>query len=177
MAASANATIKSTYFHPQHMLASYHYSDASTYPCAACERVVTGAGYSCDECDFNIHKACLSMPGSFFFATHSREHELTLTRLTASRWCDVCRETSRAGCYMYVCAPCNYDLHPRCVPTKMPAPIDGGAQGRRQVVQPNNGGGNAVVTGLHVVSGLADAAESVFSLVDIVSTLFSCTIL
>ncbi|XP_039792790.1 uncharacterized protein LOC120658589 [Panicum virgatum] len=302
-AASATATIRSTYYHPQHMLKSYHYSDASTYPCAACERVVTGAGYSCDECDFNIHKACftglpgsiclgrtqsdhgqgllaftlaltrldaaracrlceetsragrymylcaplevylhprcvlltagthfhpehllsmyfydgggatyacaaceraitggvgfrcgecdfsihaacLSLPGSISFAKHSREHDLTLTRLKASRWCDVCKETSHAGCYMYLCAPCNYDVHPRCVP----AADDGAQRPRAQLqpqrgqVQPNRGGdaARAVQTGLHVVGEAAHTAESVCTLVDTVSTLASvgaCTIL
>ncbi|CAN6168763.1 unnamed protein product [Urochloa humidicola] len=102
---AASATIKDTYFHPQHMLASYNYSDLSTHTCAACERVVTGAGYSCDECDFNIHKACFTMPRTVSFANHSREHELTLTRITGSRFCDVCKETSHAGSYMYL------DLH------------------------------------------------------------------
>ncbi|CAN6206063.1 unnamed protein product [Urochloa humidicola] len=180
---AASATIKDPYFHPQHLLASYHYSDASTHTCAACERVVTGTGYGCVKCGFHIHKACFAMPVSVSFAQHSREHELTLTRLKASRLCDVCRETSHAGSYMYVCAPCNYDLHPRCVPTKTPAPVDGGAQGRQVVVvvQPKNnrggGAGKAALTGLHVVSKLAHAAESVCTVVDIVTTLASCTIM
>ncbi|RLM87183.1 hypothetical protein C2845_PM04G32330 [Panicum miliaceum] len=184
-AASATATIRSTYHHPQHMLTSYHYSDASTYPCAACERVVTGAGYRCDECDFNIHKACFSLPGSISFAKHSREHDLTLTRLKASRWCDVCKDTSHAGCYMYLCAPCNYDVHPRCVPPTPVAAEDDGAQRppRPQAqqpqggqVRPNRGGdaARAVQTGLHVVSEVAHTAESVCTLVDTVNTLASC---
>ncbi|TVU37996.1 hypothetical protein EJB05_11343, partial [Eragrostis curvula] len=112
--ANASATIKSGFFHPQHPLTRYHYSEASTYPCAACERVVTGTGYRCDECNFNIHEACLGLPGSINFGQH-REHELTLGRLGASRGCNVCRETSPAGCYMYHCSPCNYDVHPRCI--------------------------------------------------------------
>ncbi|CAL5061686.1 unnamed protein product [Urochloa decumbens] len=110
----AAATINSTLFHPEHPLKRYHYGEGSTYSCAACELVVTGAGYSCDECDFNIHQACLiGLPGSIAVASHPG-HELTLTRLGASRWCDVCEETSHAGAYMYICAACNYDVHPRC---------------------------------------------------------------
>ncbi|CAL5085544.1 unnamed protein product [Urochloa decumbens] len=114
MAASATATIKSTYYHPQHMLASYHYSDASTYTCAACERVVTGAGYGCGECGgFHIHKACFTgLPGSF---SMSRSHSFRLTRLDASRPCVICKESSHAGRYMYLCAAFGFYVHPRCV--------------------------------------------------------------
>ncbi|CAN6206058.1 unnamed protein product [Urochloa humidicola] len=137
---AASATIKSKFFHPLHMLASYHYS----------ERVVTGAGYSCDLCDFNIHKACFTMPGSVSFAQHSHEHELTLTRLTGSRWCDVCKETSHAGSYMYHCAPCNYDLHPRCVPTKTPMPAPNNNMGGGA-----GSSGNAVLTGLQAAGDVA----------------------
>ncbi|RLN34961.1 hypothetical protein C2845_PM03G12620 [Panicum miliaceum] len=165
-AASATATIWSTYYHPQHMLASYHYSDASTYPCAACERVVTGAGYSCDECDFNIHEACLSLPGSISFAKHNRDHDLTLTRLKASRRCNVCKETSHAGCYMYLCAPCNYDVHLRCVPTPVPSSPNVGPTRTGPAEQP---AACAVQTGLHAVSEVAHTAESVCTLVDTVS--------
>ncbi|XP_062190179.1 protein VACUOLELESS GAMETOPHYTES-like [Phragmites australis] len=111
--AAANATIRSTFFHPQHMLAAYHYSEASTHPCAACERVVTGTGYRCGECDFNIHEACLSLPQRVNFDGHPG-HALTLIRLGANRWCDLCEETSLAGRYMYLCEPCNFDVHPRC---------------------------------------------------------------
>ena len=60
--AADSAAIKSTFFHPEHLLSRYHYSEASTHSCAACELTVTGAGYSCDECAFNIHEACLSLP-------------------------------------------------------------------------------------------------------------------
>ncbi|XP_066396501.1 protein VACUOLELESS GAMETOPHYTES-like [Miscanthus floridulus] len=105
---------KSTFFHQEHLLSRYHYSEASTHSCAACELTVTGAGYSCDECAFNIHEACLSLPLLVDSDGHPG-HELTLTRLAgASRWCDAGRETSGAGRYMYLCAACNYDVHPCC---------------------------------------------------------------
>ncbi|OEL15861.1 hypothetical protein BAE44_0023119 [Dichanthelium oligosanthes] len=116
-AASANATIRSTYYHPQHLLAVCHYSDASTHPCAACERVVTGIGYRCSECGFNIHKACFTgLPRSVSLGHHNG-HELTcaLTRLDASRVCGVCEEASHAGRYMYLCAALDVPVHPRCV--------------------------------------------------------------
>ncbi|KAG2646754.1 uncharacterized protein LOC120696225 [Panicum virgatum] len=177
-----------THFHPEHLLSVYCYDGAgAAYACAACERAITGGvGFRCGECDFSIHEACLGLPASISLAQHSREHGLTLTRLKASRWCDVCRETSHAGCYMYLCAPCNYDVHPRCVP----AADDGGAQRPRaqqqpqrggQVVQPNRGGrgdaARAVQTGLHVVSGVAHTADSVCTLVNTLASAGACMIM
>ncbi|CAN6184526.1 unnamed protein product [Urochloa humidicola] len=110
--AAANAT----FFHPaEHPLKTiYIYGEGSASSCAACELVVTGTGYSCDECNFDIHHACLTgLPVSIAVACHPG-HELDLYRLGASRCCDVCGETSHAGAYMYICVACNYDVHPRC---------------------------------------------------------------
>jgi hypothetical protein len=101
-AATGTATIKNDFFHPQHFLTRY--SEAPSYPCAACERVVTGTGYRCDECNFNIHEACLTLQGSMSFDQHRKDHLLTLTHLGAfSRCCDVCKITSFVGSYMYQC--------------------------------------------------------------------------
>ncbi|BAT02599.1 Os07g0609700 [Oryza sativa Japonica Group] len=111
----------SCFYHPEHLVTEHHYGEGSGSgsgnPCAACERVVTGDGYRCEhgECDFHVHRSCLALPASF--ALHERhEHELTLTRLTGSRWCNVCDVISHAGCRMYACAPCNFSAHPRCTP-------------------------------------------------------------
>jgi hypothetical protein len=123
MAADATAAaIKSAFFHPQHLLTRYR--EAPSYPCAACERVVTGTlYYRCDECNFNIHEACLlTLPESISFDQHTKkDHMLTLTHLGASRCCDVCKVTSAVGSYMYQCAQCDFDVHPRCTPLLAPA--------------------------------------------------------
>ncbi|TVU38018.1 hypothetical protein EJB05_11365, partial [Eragrostis curvula] len=114
MAADANARIVCHFYHPQHLVASYSYSEASTCSCAACECIVTGAGYRCEECDFNIHEACYQgLPLSATFDKH-KEHDFTLTLLGSSWRCAVCNESSHAGRYMYLCQPCNYGVHPRC---------------------------------------------------------------
>ncbi|KAJ1291829.1 hypothetical protein BS78_02G346800 [Paspalum vaginatum] len=108
-------TIESTFWHPEHLLAKYHYSEASMFSCAACELIVTGSGYSCDECNFNIHEECFTgLPTSITIPQH--RHQLSLCRLCpgASRSCDVCGVTSHAGRYVYHCAMCDYNVHPRC---------------------------------------------------------------
>ncbi|CAN6168767.1 unnamed protein product [Urochloa humidicola] len=107
----AVATIWNTFFHPQHILTSYHYNQAWMCPRAACECVITGMGYRCGLCNFNIHAACLSLPQHISFG----RHRLTLTLLGGSRWCDFCRETSHAWRYAYLCGTCNFGMHPRCL--------------------------------------------------------------
>ncbi|GJN11059.1 hypothetical protein PR202_ga29222 [Eleusine coracana subsp. coracana] len=115
MEATNNATVKSTFYHPQHLLSSFQYSGtgSSIYACAVCELRVTGTGYRCESCDFNIHESCFRLPQSHS-AADRHPHELTLTRLDASQRCDLCKETSHVGRYLYCCAPCNYAIHPRC---------------------------------------------------------------
>ncbi|CAL5085536.1 unnamed protein product [Urochloa decumbens] len=135
----AAATIKSTLFHPEHPLKIYHYGEGSTYSCAACELRVTGTGYRCHGCNFNIHQACLSLPVSISVACHPG-HELDLYRLNAgfSRRCDVCGVTSHAGAYMYICAACNYDVHPRCqslAGAAQPPQAHGGRRHRGRALQ------------------------------------------
>ncbi|XP_062188190.1 protein VACUOLELESS GAMETOPHYTES-like [Phragmites australis] len=133
----APATARS-FFHPQHLVVSYNYDGSSTYDCAACKRIVTGTGYRCDECDFNIHEACFSLPRSISFDQHP-EHKLTLIRLTASRCCDVCKGPSHDGSYLYRCVPCSFDVHPRCMP-----PLDDGAQPQQQQPPPQGQERNVV---------------------------------
>ncbi|XP_062186563.1 protein VACUOLELESS GAMETOPHYTES-like [Phragmites australis] len=129
----------SNFFHPQHSVVSYNYDDgSSTYNCAACKRIVTGTGYRCDECDFNIHEACFSLPRSISFDQHP-EHKLTLTRLTASRSCEVCKDTSHEGRYLYRCVPCSFHVHPRCIPA-----LDDGAQHQQPSPPPPQGWGQNV---------------------------------
>ncbi|CAN6363720.1 unnamed protein product [Urochloa humidicola] len=123
--ASATATIRSDYFHPQHMLAAYHYSNASTHTCDACELAVTGAGYRCDECNFHIHKACFTrpLPGSLSLGGEAHDPNWALTRLDSTRPCFLCEETSDAGRYMYMSRASDgiVCVHPRCVLTSSAA--------------------------------------------------------
>uniref|UniRef100_A0A0E0LN66 Phorbol-ester/DAG-type domain-containing protein n=1 Tax=Oryza punctata TaxID=4537 RepID=A0A0E0LN66_ORYPU len=105
--------------HPAHSLTRHHYGgeERPARVCALCERIIAGGatGYRCGECGgFDAHEACLSsLPMRVAFDGHPA-HELTLSLLTASRWCDACRVASHAGCCVYRCEACDFDVHARC---------------------------------------------------------------
>uniref|UniRef100_A0A0E0AMJ7 Phorbol-ester/DAG-type domain-containing protein n=1 Tax=Oryza glumipatula TaxID=40148 RepID=A0A0E0AMJ7_9ORYZ len=110
---AASVTCK---LHPGHSLTRHHYGGEEGHACvcALCERIIAGAGYRCGECGgFDAHEACLSLPMRVAFVGHPA-HELTLSLLTASRWCDACRVASHAGCCVYRCVACDFDVHARC---------------------------------------------------------------
>ncbi|KAF8668718.1 hypothetical protein HU200_051903 [Digitaria exilis] len=169
MAAAGSSTVQGTHFHPQHTLTAYHYSEASTYHCAACELVVTGVGYSCDGCGFDIHGECLrafEAAGRISFSLHPA-HALTLTCLAAAgggHCCGVCERASPAGDYMYICEPCGYGVHPMCVVKVV----------SQQASQQRRGRGRRA---MHTVGY---TAHTVHRLVDLVITLAqvgACTIM
>ncbi|TVU37981.1 hypothetical protein EJB05_11328, partial [Eragrostis curvula] len=146
---AASVTVKSTY-HPQHLLVQSLYAGSSVYVCAACELRVTGTGYGCEECGFSIHEACIKLLDQSHALELHPQHELTLTRLDASRSCDLCKETSHAGRYLYRCVPCDYAVHPRCTklvvaeqqqqPRKKPAPRGSGGTKNHRHQKPRGDG-------------------------------------
>lgn len=147
---------RSTFFHPEHSVVSYHYDGTSTYYCAARKLIIIGtAGYRCGKCNFNIHEACFSLPKLTSSEQHP-QHKLTLTRLTASRTCDVCKDTSPDGRYLYCCVPCSFDAHPRCVlpqPQQQAAPPPPHAQGR-------GWGLNTIFLGIHLSIQVGKAVDA-----------------
>lgn len=101
--------------HPEHELKlreSYHLPRL----CDLCGDKLTGGGYSCQRrlCDFDLHEECAKYPETLrsFFA--HPWHGLTLARTDGQRVCDVCREEVPADVFLYSCAPCGFDVHPRC---------------------------------------------------------------
>lgn len=170
---AANATmLKSDIFHPEHPLKRYRYGEGTNYSCAACEHLIVagGIGYSCDDCNFNIHEACLKLPKLINLDKHS-QHRLTLTLLGASRWCDLCKETSHAGAYIYHCGPCNYDVHPRCTAlVDAPAllPRQQGGTTPAQLPRQQVGTRRRRTTGRRISTGLSIVVNS-FRLVDLLT--------
>ncbi|BAT02606.1 Os07g0610600 [Oryza sativa Japonica Group] len=125
-----------TWLHPEHSLTRRVYGGkrGAAGVCNVCDRTISGGsyGYRCGggaACGgFDVHEACLTLPKRVKLGRRHRDHELTLSVLTASRRCVACRETSDAGRCMYRCVECDVDVHPRCTPLLMEA---GGASGRR----------------------------------------------
>ncbi|KAF2923872.1 hypothetical protein DAI22_07g226000 [Oryza sativa Japonica Group] len=125
-----------TWLHPEHSLTRRVYGGkrGAAGVCNVCDRTISGGsyGYRCGgggACGgFDVHEACLTLPKRVKLGRRHRDHELTLSVLTASRRCVACRETSDAGRCMYRCVECDVDVHPRCTPLLMEA---GGASCRR----------------------------------------------
>uniref|UniRef100_A0A0D9X1D5 Uncharacterized protein n=1 Tax=Leersia perrieri TaxID=77586 RepID=A0A0D9X1D5_9ORYZ len=98
------AALVTSSLHPGHQLMEHDYGsgEGAHYCCNLCERVIFGAGYRCADdakCGgFDIHKACLSLPMRITFNAHREHGDLTLSLLTAGRWCGICYVYSHAGC-------------------------------------------------------------------------------
>ncbi|XP_052163634.1 uncharacterized protein LOC127780715 [Oryza glaberrima] len=139
-AASGNQLTESrTHFaHPQHPLLKTQYGGGERQPssrhvCRICgTRVVAGAGYRCDHCDFDIHEACadffpekmITPPPNFF--GHPWSHNLALRQVTAAdgSWpCTLCRGPFQHGHLAYRCGArrCGFAAHPLC--TMLPGEI------------------------------------------------------
>ncbi|OEL30846.1 hypothetical protein BAE44_0008135 [Dichanthelium oligosanthes] len=110
----------SHFLHPDHELKlrdDYHIP----HSCDLCGEKLAGSGYSCHRrlCGFDLHQECAMYPetlSSFFVHPW---HDLTLSRTaddggSPARVCHVCRQDVPAGVFLYRCAPCGFDMHPRC---------------------------------------------------------------
>ncbi|CAO2149994.1 unnamed protein product [Urochloa humidicola] len=109
----------SHFSHPEHELVKRHYT--GTYLCDMCWEDLSGLGYCCRSgCDFAIHDACAGHPQTLFCPEH-HPHELMLVQTprrdddASGHICDVCAGSCAAGCFLYRCTPCGFDMHPRCV--------------------------------------------------------------
>ncbi|CAO2145104.1 unnamed protein product [Urochloa humidicola] len=100
--------------HPGHELLKRHYT--GPFRCDMCLEGLSGLAYGCGAgCDFAIHETCAGHPQAFLSPGH-HPHELVLvqTRRDATLACDVCVGGCAAGCFLYRCPSCGFDMHPRC---------------------------------------------------------------
>ncbi|CAO2149993.1 unnamed protein product [Urochloa humidicola] len=111
----ANDETISHFSHPGHDLVKRHYT--GPFRCDMCWEDLSGLAYGCRAgCDFAIHDTCAGHPQTLLSPEH-HPHELVLvqTRRDAALACDVCVDACAAGCFLYRCPPCGFDMHPRCV--------------------------------------------------------------
>ncbi|RCV13956.1 hypothetical protein SETIT_2G388000v2 [Setaria italica] len=107
--------------HPGHELVKRHYT--GPFGCVMCWERLSGAAYGCRAgCDFAIHDACAGHPQTLTSPSH-HPHQLVLveTRRDVTHGCDVCAGRCAAGCFLYRCPPCGFDMHPRCA--KLPPAV------------------------------------------------------
>jgi hypothetical protein len=102
--------------HPGHELVKRHY--AGRWLCDMCWEDMSGPAYGCRAgCDFAIHESCARHPQTLSYPSPVHEHQLILIQSdrNISHRCDVCVGSCAAGCFLYRCPPCGFDVHPRCV--------------------------------------------------------------
>ncbi|KAG2607182.1 uncharacterized protein LOC120669728 [Panicum virgatum] len=106
----------SHFSHPGHELVKRHYIGPS-FLCDMCWEHLSGPGYGCSAgCDFGIHESCAGHPQTHSSQAH-HAHPLVLVqtrRDVVAHICDVCAGRCAAGCFLYRCPPCGFDMHPRC---------------------------------------------------------------
>ncbi|CAA2997691.1 C1-like, Zinc finger, RING FYVE PHD-type [Olea europaea subsp. europaea] len=102
--------------HP-HPLALVSFKPSSTpnrITCSACTKQASGAIYSCDSCNYCLHKPCSKMPQRF---KHEADNH-TLSLLAAPPYpegafeCNACGTKGTGFCYR--CENCHLDLHTAC---------------------------------------------------------------
>ncbi|CAO2142795.1 unnamed protein product [Urochloa humidicola] len=105
----------SHFSHPGHELVKRHYT--GPFLCHMCWEGLTGLAYGCRAagCDFAIHDTCAGHPQALLSPEH-HPHELVLVQTPRDEAldCDVCAGRCAAGCFLYRCLPCGFDMHPRC---------------------------------------------------------------
>jgi hypothetical protein len=106
----------SHFSHPGHELVKQHY--VGPFLCDMCWEDLSGPAYGClAGCDFGIHESCAIHPQTLSSPAH-HEHPLVLVQSGRDMTflCDVCIGSCAAGCFLYRCPPCEFDMHPRCAP-------------------------------------------------------------
>ncbi|CAN6373548.1 unnamed protein product [Urochloa humidicola] len=100
--------------HPGHELVKRYHT--GTFRCDMCLEDLSDLAYGCRAgCDFAIHDTFVGHPQALLSPEH-HPHELVLvqTRRDAALACDICAGRCAAGCFLYRCPPCGFDMHPRC---------------------------------------------------------------
>lgn len=92
---------------------------STTYmPCASCKLLPNNSDdyiYSCNPCNFHLHKACTKFPQLISHTSHP-SHPLTLLPVSSYPGglfnCDACNR--RGNGFSYHCHVCDFDLHVAC---------------------------------------------------------------
>lgn len=108
--------------HPQHKL-RFEYKEVP-FKCDGCKEAGIGSRYTCDICEFDLHKHCALTPLTI---THPFYTKCSFQFMSAppgkvARYCNAC-EKDVTG-FVYHCHLCGFDLHPCCA--ALPRVLDDG---------------------------------------------------
>lgn len=108
-------TVISELRHPSHPHTLHLRLDATPYACDGCKELGLHARYTCEQCDFHLHKECVRAANDPQI-THAFFHECVFSFLekpqSPERICDACGRDIKG--YNYHCSDKGLDLHPCC---------------------------------------------------------------
>lgn len=108
--------------HPRHKL--YLQYTEIPFNCDGCKEAGIGLKYSCQQCEFDLHKACAIAAPRIFHSFYKKcdfqfHYQPPGKQL---RVCDACRNDVSG--FVYHCKACGFDLHPCCA--NLPQVLDDG---------------------------------------------------
>ncbi|KAM7530116.1 hypothetical protein LguiB_033526 [Lonicera macranthoides] len=85
--------------------------------CYGCQKPISSSAYSCNNCNYFLHKKCAELPKEITHHKHL-QHPLTLLSHQPNQFsscqCDVCG-IQRWKWFTYRCSKCDFDVHIPCV--------------------------------------------------------------
>ncbi|XP_057837398.2 uncharacterized protein LOC131047637 [Cryptomeria japonica] len=112
--------------HPGHWLSYVRYPRG--YKCDSCGESISGRGYNCAACDFNLYKCCATAPPVLDQSFHGGNGKWVHFQMKppggTQTSCSSCgRSVSGLG-YYCTSSSCNYALHPTCALLPRRAQVD-----------------------------------------------------
>ena len=80
--------------------------------CYGCQKPISSSAYSCNDCNYFLHKKCAELPKEITHPKHLK-HPLTL-HSHCDDWCNVCGIDGWKW-FIYFCSKCNFAVHIPCV--------------------------------------------------------------
>ncbi|GLT59894.1 hypothetical protein SLA2020_326890 [Shorea laevis] len=80
--------------------------------CDGCSQMISGSAYSCEKCNFHLHKSCLKLPFEIRDPWHPMHPLFLRIQSYYSQQCLKCGDTC-TGC-TYHCGRCTVSIHLKC---------------------------------------------------------------
>lgn len=90
--------------------------------CGSCREFFANSNnkFCCEDCKFNLHIECASLPQTF---RHRYDQHPLILKYTPfgikpeEYYCEICEEEMNTKLWFYYCADCNYAFHSKCLCT------------------------------------------------------------
>ncbi|KAK6285010.1 hypothetical protein POUND7_003962, partial [Theobroma cacao] len=120
---ASSLKVQIEHFDHQHAL-SYNESieQSESLLCNACHQEVFDQHYACEDCKYNLHEKCTTLPYEVSHPLHC-QHPLKLFTDIVEFTCHACRDHS--GGFAYMCLPCDFQLDVKCATSPIPPKNEG----------------------------------------------------